>query len=298
MGVSRVFTGVLCRVKLEPLGEGSILPHERTFAGPKADRLNLLETTGVSFSPVFSLYQDPKATCAAWLKKITRRKPWANFVDWSGTRQTLWVVDQPAEVAFFSAQMKTKKLMIADGHHRYSTALNYRDAHKGDSASDDQYVMMCLADTADPGLTVLPVYRMVRNVPASQWRSLRAQLEKHFEIEPVANAARLPYVRQAAEDATGMPVIGCVGGFGKGAFLLKLRHNHPETLTAKELKGTSEAYRGLDVVMLDRVILRACSVLSSVKMPNACATPRIPRKLPHLCRKVRCKPRSYLDLQN
>ncbi|NTV52741.1 MAG: DUF1015 domain-containing protein, partial [Candidatus Firestonebacteria bacterium] len=163
-GASRTFTGVMCRVKLEPLGEGSVLPHERTFQGPKTDRLNLLEATGVSFSPVFSLYRDTPGTCAAWLKKICRRTPWADFKDWSGNRQKLWVVNASDEVKFFQSQMRSKKLLIADGHHRYSTALNYRDRHRGLPVPEDDTVMMCLADSADPGLTVLPVYRLVRGV--------------------------------------------------------------------------------------------------------------------------------------
>jgi uncharacterized protein (DUF1015 family) len=256
LGVPRLFTGVLGRVKLEPLGEGSILPHERTFSGPKADRLNLLESTGVSFSPVFSLYQDPQAVGAAWLKKITRRKPWVNFKDWSGTRQALWVVNQPDEVKFLRNFFRAKKLMIADGHHRYSTALNYRDRNRTAATPDADYVMMCLADTADPGLTVLPVYRLVRNVPPAQWRALRGALETFFDIEKLANPPQLTLKRQAAEAQTGRPVLGCVGGIGDGAYLLKLKHAHPHELTAKELPGTSEAYRGLDVVILDRLILK------------------------------------------
>jgi uncharacterized protein (DUF1015 family) len=254
LGKQRTFTGVMCRVKLEPLGEGSILPHERTFQGPKTDRLNLLETTGVSFSPVFSLYRDTPDGCSAWLKKITRRTPWADFKDWSGNRQKLWVVNAPADVKFFQSRMRAKKLLIADGHHRYSTALNYRERQKKRVPEDD-YVMMCLADTADPGLTVLPVYRLVRGVSENQWRGLRAGLEADFELESVATVSQLAERRRAAEEKSSLPVLGCLGGLGRGAYLLKVKARRPERLTAKDFPQASSAYRELDVVMLDQLIL-------------------------------------------
>lgn len=253
-GGQRHFTGLLGRVKLEPLGTKNILPHERTFAGPKLDRLHLLQATGVGFSPVFSLYQDPERQLGGLIGRLTRRRPQADFHDWSGSRQRLWVVTPASETAAITRAFRRRKLLIADGHHRYSTALTYCDRHRAQAGPAAEYVMMCLAETHDPGLTVLPVCRLVRGVAESQWRKFRAAASRWFEIEPVASLARLR-ARQAQAQA-GRVVLGGLGPFAKGWCLLALRPDAFPSLQGRRLADLPPLLQQLDVVALDRLILQ------------------------------------------
>lgn len=252
-GGARVFTGLLGRVKLEPLGRGSILPHERTFQGPKTDRFNLLAATGVSFSPVFSLYRDSECL-PSLLARVTRRRPAVDFADWAGNRQALWVVDRPEEVRTVQRAFSRRTLLIADGHHRYSTALNYRDRHGRQAGRAADYVMMCLAETGDPGLTVLPVYRLVKGLPASRWARFAKAAARYFDVTPVA-PARLQAAQWRADAQSGRVTLGCLGGLGRGAYLLTAKTERPAEWFARTLPGASETLRGLDVVVIDQLVL-------------------------------------------
>jgi uncharacterized protein (DUF1015 family) len=252
-GQVRNFTGLIGRVKLEPLGRGSILPHERTFQGPKTDRLNLLAATGVSFSPVFALYRD-SGKITDQVRRCARRQPWADFRDWSGSRQRLWVINRPEELRTLQREFAGRTLLIADGHHRYATALNYREQLGAAAGPAADYVMMCLAETNDPGLTVLPVYRLVTGLPADTWEKFRRAVPEYFRVEAVA-PARLREAQLRAAAGSGRVAIGMLGGLGPGAHLLTLKSDRPADLFAADMPGASEALRSLDVVVIDQLLL-------------------------------------------
>lgn len=252
-GRPRSFTGLMGRVRLEPLGSGSILPHEHTFRGPKRDRYDLLVATGVSFSPVFALYRD--VGLAAQVARLTRRLAAVDLTDWSGTRQELWTVQGPATVQALSAAFRRRTLLIADGHHRYSTALNFRARRRRLAGPDADYVMMCLADSADPGLTVWPVCRQVSGLPAAAWRRAVPALERWFRWERVGSVQRLRDAQREAM-AEGRVVLASPGLPGRGPGLLHLRSDRPAELCAQDLPGASADLRGLDVVVLDHLVLK------------------------------------------
>ncbi|MCK4851056.1 MAG: DUF1015 domain-containing protein [Phycisphaerae bacterium] len=153
-----------CRVRLEPLGEGAVKPHEHTFSGPKEDRLALTKATCCNLSPVFGLYPDQNNQALDALKPSSAEPDC--FADLDGIRNELWLVREPQAINRAVQLLADKKIYIADGHHRYSTALNYRDflRQSGQSIPDEHganFVNMALVSTADPGLVILPTHRLV-----------------------------------------------------------------------------------------------------------------------------------------
>ena len=133
--MERTQRGFFARLRLEPLEPGSgVLPHERTLAGPREDRYRLLRATGVNTSPVVGLYDDPTARAGAILATLAAGPAEIDVRDDDGTRHRLWIVaaDDPAaaEVAELIAIAAAKPVTIADGHHRYETALRYRDERR------------------------------------------------------------------------------------------------------------------------------------------------------------------------
>ncbi len=257
-GRSRAFTGLLGRVKLEPFGRGPIYPHERTFRGPKLDRLKLLRATGVNLSPVLALYRDPRRAITRLLQAQTRRRPELDFSDWAGNRQRLWVVTEPKLLRELQARFHSKPLLIADGHHRYSTALQYRDRQRrrGETGAGIESVLMCLAETRDPGLAVLPVYRLLSGIPPAAWARWRRACSQIFEIRAMPSLERLAAAHRQALAKPGPLTLGCLGGFGRGIFLLRLRSGRPQALTADLMPDASRWLQGLDLVVIDQFMLR------------------------------------------
>jgi uncharacterized protein (DUF1015 family) len=156
-GSRRRVRGVICAVDLEDLGRG-IVPHERTMAGPVADRLRLVRATRANLSSIYSVFLGPCRELAGWLDEIARGEPAAALVDEDGVEHRLWVASPDADVAGWLAG---ETLMIADGHHRYTTALRYRDetrAAHGPGAWDA--TMMLIVDAALEDPPVLPYHRI------------------------------------------------------------------------------------------------------------------------------------------
>lgn len=166
-GEVRARTALLAGVRLEPWEAGVVLPHERTFRGPKQDRLELLRATAVAPSSVFSLYEQPQAVREA-IEAATRTEPLYRATE-AGVTHTLWAMADAASVEAMSEAMADRQLYIADGHHRYETALAYRDerrAAEGGSDPDRAYNFLAMSLVAfdDPGLVVLPTHRLVSGV--------------------------------------------------------------------------------------------------------------------------------------
>ncbi len=172
-----------CRVALEPLGQGAIRPHEHTFSGPKEDRLALTKATRCNLSPVFALYPDQNNQVLAALKP-TSEKPDC-FADLDGIRNELWVVHESEAINRAVKLLAHKNIYIADGHHRYSTALNYREFLRRSSQSipdghPANFVSMVLVSTADPGLVILPTHRLVQGLTEDFLPTLRSLSSDQF----------------------------------------------------------------------------------------------------------------------
>ena len=169
--IERTQRGFFARLRLEPFGSGGgVLPHERTLSGPKEDRYKLLRATGINTSPVVGLYEDPSGRAAAMLAMAVAAPPLADVVDDDGVRHRLWLLTDEGDDAPATALATiagSGPVFIADGHHRYETAIRYRDERRMTRSCEEDpafdYLLMLFLDAADQ-LTVLPTHRVVRGL--------------------------------------------------------------------------------------------------------------------------------------
>lgn len=178
---------LLSRIKAEPFEKGIVIPHEKTLKGPKADRLKLMETAEANFSPVFGLFEDTDGEIYAMLKKeIAAGKPAFEAHDEAGIFHGLWVISDDETIQEIQKLMSVKKVYIADGHHRYETAVEYARQRRlkdgnPDEAKPYDYALMALVSFSDPGFLLLPTHRLLRQVPFSDGEILR-RLESYFSF--------------------------------------------------------------------------------------------------------------------
>jgi uncharacterized protein (DUF1015 family) len=184
----KILRGFLTTTKLEPLDSGHIYPHENTRSAAKSDRLNLLKACKANLSPIWLLYSDPQHAILGLLERTVKgQPPRIDFTDDEGCRQQLWAVTDTAILNQIVDVMRSKPLFIADGHHRYETALNYQrfrreQARTSDALTSYDGVLMLLSPLEDPGLTVLPTHR-VTTTPLPPYGVIKAQLEEKFDFQ-------------------------------------------------------------------------------------------------------------------
>ena len=268
-------TSLLARVRLEPWSAGVVLPHERTLSQPREDRLKLLRACAANLSPIMALYDDPKSELARRLARARRGAPTVAFADEAGEEHRLWPCADALLASHAASFFSGRQLYIADGHHRYETALAYRDEireQRRELLADDaaNFVLMALAAIEDPGLVVLPTHRVVRDVAPDRLAGLDAALEAWFEAEPLDNAggpegwtARLAAARREAGGAAAFVLVR-----PDGATLLRLRPAGRAAMRAAGVgdRGSeepahdggerrSDAWRALDVAILHELVL-------------------------------------------
>jgi uncharacterized protein (DUF1015 family) len=197
--------GFLGLVRLEELGKGNIHPHEYTHSKPKKDRLNLMRICGANISPIFSLYRGDGGKTAAILAEANEAVPYIEAEDPDGAVHRLWEVSDEKAIAVIEKELENKAVFIADGHHRYETALEYQRemrAKEGPSESPRpyDYVLMFLADMTDEGLTILPTHRLVENMPPDAMDLL----SNDFEIEEMRNGFEIPPAIAGKRDVYGL----------------------------------------------------------------------------------------------
>src|SRR2546422_8353690 len=220
-GAVRTMRGFLSLVKLEEFGTGRIFPHENTRAAAKDDRYQLLETCRSNFSPVFSLYSDPAGDIIRTLEGVDGSPPRIAVKDSDGGHHRLWTVTDPASIERVVAAMKPLPLFIADGHHRYESALRYRNAQRkahGESDTLPSHLgLMYFSNLDDPGLTILATHRILPGPLPCQIAVIRQRLGETFtlaafpftkETEPAARAKFLNALHAA--QSTDAHVMGLV----------------------------------------------------------------------------------------
>src|SRR4051812_32663368 len=175
--------GIFARVRVTEYGPGKIRPHERTHPGPKEDRLRLTRATKANLSPIFSLYDDPEQRAWNALERHTHGEPFGEATDDDGSVNRLWRIDDANAIEAVRTALEPTELLIADGHHRYETARVYADEIGGEGPH--RYVLMCLVALEDPGLTVFPTHRLVKDTTSGQQEGLANALRRDFAIERV-----------------------------------------------------------------------------------------------------------------
>jgi uncharacterized protein (DUF1015 family) len=244
-GQVRQRRGFLARVRVEEYGPGLIRPHERTHPGPKEDRLRLTRATKANLSPIFSLFDDPASTVSSTLDGATAGEPWGHATDEDGTVNRMWRIADADAIATITGAVKTTELLIADGHHRYETARVYADEVGGDGPH--RYVLMCLVSLDDPGLTVFPTHRLLRDLRPEQQEALANTIRRDFEISRLDSTAELaPLYGQPAS-------MGYIDAHVRQPFMLTLKD---QAIADAALAGHAEPYRRLDTAVLEALILK------------------------------------------
>jgi uncharacterized protein (DUF1015 family) len=248
-------TGFFGLVKLEEHYENAIYPHERTLSAPKADRLDLMHATKANLSPVFGLYDDSDNAIGAIFTAIKKEKPlYPVYTDFDGTEHLLWRVSDDVAVTQIGAILKGRNIIIADGHHRYATALTYakemraQNPHAGDEAPYN-YVLMDMINFQDAGLVILPTHRLLNlNLPQDD---MVKKLEAFFTLDKKTPSE----IERALLTKSGdQKQLGYYCGKNKPSYLLTLKN--AECLCGVVPESASQDWRKLEVNILYYVILK------------------------------------------
>jgi uncharacterized protein (DUF1015 family) len=253
--------GVIGNVRLEPFDKGVILPHERTFSKIKSERLNLMQVCHANFSPIFGLYSDGNGILSKLQERSDIQIPDMDLVDRKGSRHKLWRIIDPETLTHVSSCLKDQCIYIADGHHRYETALNYRDWVKENTIGFDEnhpanFVMMSLSSLKDPGMVIFPAHRLLKNVRAEELDALMPKADEYFDIRSYSTEsgldAALKEFDQALKGQSDNNTIGLYLKHKSTLSVMVLKEGVMARLFGDELP---EALRALDVSVLTRLLM-------------------------------------------
>ncbi|KIX10890.1 DUF1015 domain-containing protein [Dethiosulfatarculus sandiegensis] len=261
-GETLVRKGFMTLLRLEDFANGVVLPHERTFTGHKEDRLRLLKATSTNISPIFALYPDEENQVHTTLENARVKESLADFTDSAGLKQSLYRVEETEALKQVQKLMADKVIFIADGHHRYETALNYRNYMreqnpKAPGHASFNYVMVYLCSMSDPGLTVFPCHRVLTHLHGFAARDFLLHAQRYFDYREMDLSGDSAKDKQAVTEAlarTGEKGrgFGMVSAESDKAYILELKPGAVDDPAWKELP---RELRDLDVVVLTEVIL-------------------------------------------
>jgi len=251
--------GIIVRVRLEEWHRMVVRPHEGTLSAPKSDRISLLRALGANTSPILTMYEDREKRIREVAARAAADKPLARVSKLDGERHDLWAVTAPDDLNQITQALEDRPLYIADGHHRYESALSYQREQMAlhPAAGPDaafNFVMMTLVAFDDPGLLILPPHRLLRGLSQSRLRDLKAELPSFFDMEqlPMDGAAAWHKLDAwlAAPDKLRLVLFGLDG-------------NNSTLLTLRDFEAAgrfmpsfhTDIYKKLDVSLVDHVIL-------------------------------------------
>lgn len=257
--------GFIALGRVEDYSAKVVYRHEQTLAKPKADRLDLLRATRTHYEQLFLLYEDSGEVDALL---AAPNEPTIDVTDEYGVVHRVWQFSDPQVVNAVREKMREKKLVIADGHHRYETALNFRNECREKTGASNpeapyEFVMMTFVNMNDPGLLVLPTHRVVHSLASfsyDEFKKSSAELFEVEEVEPGMDSARAT----ALLSANGRGGTALLAFTGSRALLL----HSPKPPGTKYLDGLSERQRSLDVVQLHKCVLEGVLGLSEESIRN------------------------------
>ena len=264
---SREFTrkGFVASVELEEKG---VRAHENTLAGPKADRLRLLRALECSDELTFMLYTDPAQESVKLMDAaIAGKAPIVEVKDDFGETHKVWAVTDDAVVKKLQTMLASRELLIADGHHRYETAINYKKecqakGWKPVGVQGFDHRMMALFPMEDPGLVIFPTHRMIKNVPNFIGNDLISSLGRHFDVSPVETQAELLKILE--QEANAKTIGLRAEGASHPYYLIELKD--PDAMMKFGPQGMSAASRRLGVAILHTLILEQILGIDSAKL--------------------------------
>ncbi len=239
--------------RVHDYSDGVVFRHEQTLSKPREDRLNLLRAARAHFGQIFMLYSDPKSEIDALLN--TEEEPDISVLDENEVLHRVWRIHDAAVVHAIQQHMRDKKLLIADGHHRYETSLAYRNERRTATATTDlnaphEFVMMTLVRMEDRGLVILPTHRIVHGIAGFDREVMLEGARRFFEITRIdlrtENRSATTLLEEAGESGTAFVAVT-----RQGPYLLRAKKR---AVTAA-LKNVSAKQRSLDVVQLHKVLL-------------------------------------------
>ncbi len=255
--------GFIALLKLEDFESGKVLPHEKTFPKTKVDRLNLLKTCKANYSQIFSLYSDSEGKIDNILRQFPNDESTIQVTDKDGVNHVLRPIFDEKIIKEIAQLMKDKTIFIADGHHRYETALSFRNnmREQANSYSGDEgfnYVMMMFINMDDKGLSILPVHRVIKDIPPLDENEILEKVSDFFKIES------FEFNKSNKEEVTGILNQRLSAKFGKShAFGMYLGTNKYHLLTLKDeniineivLTEHSSDWKKLDVTILHSLLI-------------------------------------------
>jgi len=251
-GESVCRVGFFARVRAEDFSAGNICPHEFTLAKAKQDRMNLLKACRANFSPIFGLFSDPSGEIDASLNQTMKGEPFA-VIEENGILNKAWRLDDGETLAFIMGQFHDKKIFIADGHHRYETALNYYKENKK-TVVDSAHVMMFLTNLDAQSLAVYPIHRLIKSPTFFDETVFMNQVKKYFAVAPLDKGVEENEIRKVLDSVSEDEIVFCVY-FGQGrGYFVKVKEK-ANILPLLEV-GESEELKVLDVAQLHTVVLK------------------------------------------
>ncbi|MEO9177006.1 MAG: DUF1015 domain-containing protein [Gaiellales bacterium] len=254
-GVRRRRSGLIATVRVDAYGEGAVRPHERTLDGPKAGRLALMRAVGANLSPIFAIYDDPASTVTSLVDAFRgAAPPLIDVRDGDGTDHRLWRIDDDDVLEAISVALAPLSLVIADGHHRYETAMTYRAERRAADGDPDgerpyDFAPVYLANKHDPGLQPFATHRVITGIDPVLAAALPESLAADWRVQEVAGGVD-ELERAVAAAPRGVPAFGLWDGtHGR---LLTLRD---AAIAAAALPGASPATQALDVAVLGALVL-------------------------------------------
>jgi uncharacterized protein (DUF1015 family) len=258
--------GFIALGRVEDYSAKVVFRHEQTLSKPKADRLNLLRATRAHYEQLFLLYED-SGQIASLL--ATPQPPTIDVADEYGVAHRVWQISDPGVIASVQEKMRDSKLVIADGHHRYETALNYRDECRSAAGTSSnpqapyEFVMMTFVNMNDPGLLVLPTHRVVHSLGSFSADDFQNSSRAFFELEevdPALDAVRATtLLRERGRAGTALLAVTA-----NRAFVL----HTPKAAGAQFMAGLSPRQQALDVVQLHKCLLEGVLKLSEESIRN------------------------------
>ncbi|MEM1069020.1 MAG: DUF1015 domain-containing protein [Planctomycetota bacterium] len=252
--------GFMARVRLQPFGEGNIYPHEETHPKAKVDRLKLTTATRQNNSQIFGLYPDPENAVISLLDRAIDGVQPVEATDHLGVQHIMWPVTDPSVIEEVSRLMADKPMFVADGHHRYETACNYRQSLIDQQGGLDEdhpanFVMTMLVGMSDPGMIVLPTHRLLRGTPAFSSQEMISRLDGMFHCETLSGglgAASEAWAKMEQADEQGWIALYAVAD--QTWVLAKASEGANEKMS-QLAAGQSDDWRGLGVSYLHRLVI-------------------------------------------
>jgi uncharacterized protein (DUF1015 family) len=276
-GATVTRTGLIGRVRLADYQEGVIFPHEQTLAGPKADLLRLWRACRANLSQVFAVYLDAAQTLETILAPLLAQPPQCTVSHWQEGAHRLWVLTDPQVITRLQQAMQDKRLVIADGHHRYETALALRDERRrhdpaAAATAPYEYVMMYCANVYDPGMCVLPTHRLIQHLPVPHLETILHQLpwvqtavhrrrDAHESLRQWQHRLETLLHERQGHGSTFAFYAG-----GDSCYILTV----PPAVAVQQVRveNASEAWKQLDVSVLHYALLPALQALLPAAQPT------------------------------